>query len=74
MVTSAMKFKKTLTPWKESYDQPRQQLKMTSLAEAILKKAKNGRLPDSQAYRKATIIMLQVNKPVKQNSQGQIDI
>lgn len=47
---------------------------MTSLAEAILKKAKNGRLPDNQAYRKATIIMLQINRPVKQNSQGQIDI
>ena len=48
---------------------------MTNLAEAILKKAKNGRLklPDSQAYRKATIIMLQINRPVKQNSQGQID-
>ena len=23
MVTAAMKLKKTLTPWKESYDQPR---------------------------------------------------
>ena len=27
MVTAAMKFKKTLTPWKKSYDQPRQNIK-----------------------------------------------
>ena len=27
MVIAAMKFKKTLTPWKESYDQPRQHIK-----------------------------------------------
>ena len=26
MVTAAMKFKKMLTPWKESYDQPRQHI------------------------------------------------
>ena len=26
MVTAAMKLKKTLTPWKESYDQPRQHI------------------------------------------------
>ena len=27
MVTAAMKFKKMLTPWKKSYDQPRQHIK-----------------------------------------------
>ena len=27
MVTAAMKLKKTLIPWKESYDQPRQHIK-----------------------------------------------
>ena len=27
MVTAAMKFKKTLAPWKKSYDQPRQHIK-----------------------------------------------
>ena len=27
MVTAAMKLKQTLTPWKESYDQPRQHIK-----------------------------------------------
>ena len=27
MVTAAMKLKKTFTPWKESYDQPRQHIK-----------------------------------------------
>ena len=27
MVTAAMKFKKTLTPWKKHYDQPRQHIK-----------------------------------------------
>lgn len=45
---------------------------MAILDEAILKKEKNGslKLPDSQAHRKATIIMLQINRPVKQNSQG----
>ena len=26
MVAAAMKFKKTLTPWKKSYDQPRQHI------------------------------------------------
>ena len=28
MVTAAMKLKETLTPWKKSYDQPRQHIKM----------------------------------------------
>ena len=27
MVTAAMKLKKTLAPWKKSYDQPRQHIK-----------------------------------------------